>query len=92
MGQVALAEGHEEADALYARNILCERLDLLMVQKIHILFADLREVVLALDLHRLCLYPVAVLPVGAVCRYLAEVDLRVEVCSERVAMVAAVAV
>ena len=92
MGQVALAEGHEEADALYARNILCERLDLLMVQKIHILLADLREVVLALDLHRLCLYPVAVLPVGAVCRYLAEVDLRVEVCSERITVVAAVAV
>ena len=92
MGQVALAEGHEEADALYARNILCERLDLLMVQKIHILLADLREVVLALDLHRLCLYPVAVLPVGAVCRYLTEVDLRVEVCSERITMVAAVAV
>ena len=92
MGQVALAEGHEEADALYARNILCERLDLLMVQKIHILLADLREVVLALDLHRLCLYPVAVLPVGAVCGYLAEVDLRVEVCSERITMVAAVAV
>ena len=92
MGQVALAEGHKEADALYARNILREGLDLLMVQKIHILLADLREVVLALDLHRLCLYPVAVLPVGAVCGYLTEVDLRVEVCSERITMVAAVAV
>ena len=92
MGQVALTEGHKEADALYARNILCEGFDLLMVQKIHILLADLREVVLTLDLHRLCLYPVAVLPVGAVCGYLTEVDLRVEVCSERVAMVAAVAV
>ena len=63
-----------------------------MVEKIHILLAYALEVVNSLYLHRLCLYPLAVLDVAALCRYLTDIDLRVEVCSERIAVVAAVAV
>ena len=63
-----------------------------MVQQVHVLFADAFKVIFALDFHGLGLYPVAVLPVGAVGGNLANVDLRVKVGGERVAVVAAVAV
>ena len=69
-----------------------QALDLLMVQQVHVLLADAVEVVFALDLHGFGLHPVAVLPVGAVGGNLADVDLRVKVGGERVAVVAAVAV
>ena len=92
MIEVALAEGHEEADALHIRQVLAEGLDLLVVQKVHILLADLVEGILALDAHGRDLHPLAVLHVAARCRYLTEVDLRVEVGREGIAMVAAVAV
>lgn len=90
--EVALAERHEEADALDARDVEAEALEFLMVQEVHILRSDFREVVDALDLHRLRLDPVAVLPVAAVGRNLADVDLGIEVRRERVAVVAGVAV
>ena len=92
MGQVGLAKGHKEADALDIRDVLGQRLDLLVVQQVHILVADLVKVVLTLDGHGRDLDPVAVLPVGAGRGNLAQVDLRVEVGRERVAVVAAVAV
>ena len=90
--EVALAEGHEEADALGLRDVLGQRLDLLVVEQVHVLFAHLIEVVLPLDAHGRDLDPVAVLPVAAGGRDLAQVDLRVEVGGEGVAVVAAVAV
>ena len=90
--QIALAERHEEADALDLRQVAGQRLDLLVVQQIHVLPADLREIILAVDGHGGNLDPMAVLPVGAGRRDLAEVDLRVEVRGEGIAMVAAVAV
>ena len=92
VGQVALAEGHKEADALDAGDVFGQRLDLLVVQQVHVLLAHLGEVVGAVDLHGLGLDPVAVLPVAAVGRDLAQVDLRVEVGGEGIAVVAAVAV
>ena len=92
MVQVALAEGHEEADALCFRDVLGKGLDLLVVQQIHILVAHLIEVVLALDAHGRDLHPVAVLPVAAGGGHLAQVDLGVEVGGKGIAMIAAVAV
>ena len=62
MVKVALTEGHEEADTLDFRQVFAEGLDLLVVQQVHILLADLIEVVRALDAHRRDLDPVAVLP------------------------------
>ena len=90
--QIALAKGHEEADALCLRDVLCQRLDLLVVQQVHILVAHLIEVVLPLDAHGRDLHPVAVLPVAAGGRHLAQIDLGVEVGGEGVAVVTAVAV
>ena len=90
--QIALPKGHEEPDTLDIRDILGKGLDLLVVQQVHILVADACEIVLTLDLHGLGLDPVAVLPVGAVGGDFTEVDLRVEVGCERIAVVAAVAV
>ena len=92
MHQIALPKGHEEPDTLDIRDILGKGLDLLVVQQVHILVADACEIVLTLDLHGLGLDPVAVLPVGAVGGDFTEVDLRVEVGCERIAVVAAVAV
>ena len=92
MCQVALSEGHEKADALDSRNVQGKALDLLMVKQVHILLSHTVEIVDALDLHGLCLYPVAVLPVGAFGGNLADIDLRVKIRCKRIAMVAAVAV
>ena len=92
MCQIALTEGHEEADALDSRHILCQRLDLLMMKQIHVFLANLREIIFSFNFHRFCLYPVSILPVGAVCGYLAEVDLRVEIGGERITVVSTVAV
>ena len=92
MIEVALTEGHEETDALHIRQVLAEGLDLLVVQKVHILLADLVEGILALDAHGRDLHPLAILHVAARCGYLAEVDLRVEVGREGIAVVTAVAV
>ncbi len=92
VGEVALAEGHEEADALHAGDVLGQRLDLLVVEQVHVLLAHLVEVVLPLDAHRRDFNPVAVLPVRAGRGYLTQIDLRVEVGRKRIAVVAAVAV
>jgi len=92
MVEIALAEGHEEADALCLRDVLCQRLDLLVVEQVHILLAHLVEIVLPLDAHGRDLDPVAVLPVAAGGGDFAEVDLGVEVGGESIAVVAAVAV
>jgi len=90
--EVALAEGHKEADALCLGDVLGQRLDLLVVEQVHILLAHLIKVVLPLDAHGRNLHPVAVLPVAAGGRDLAQVDLRVEVGGKGIAVVAAVAV
>ena len=90
--KIALAEGHEEADALDIGQVLAEGLDLLMMQQVHILLADLIKVVLALDTHGRDLDPLAVLHIAAGGGDLAQVDLGVEVGGECIAVIAAVAV
>ena len=92
MVKVALAEGHEEADALDIGQVLAKRLDFLMMQQVHILLTDLVKVVLALDTHGRDLDPLAVLHIAAGGGDLAQVDLGVEVGGERIAVIAAVAV
>ena len=92
MGQIALAEGHEEADSFYARDIFCKSLNFFMVKKVHILLAYLIEVIFPFDRHWRNFYPVAVFPVRAGSGYLAEVDFRIEVGCKRISVVAAVAV
>ena len=92
MCEIAFSEGHKEADSFDSRNVKSQRLNFLVMKKVHVFFADLREVVNSLDLHWLCFYPVAVLPVGALCGNLTDVDLRVKVCGKRISMVACIAV
>ena len=87
MVKVALAEGHEEADALDIGQVLAEGLDLLMMQQVHILLADLIKVVLALDTHGRDLDPLAVLHIAAGGGDLAQVDLGIEVGGERIAVI-----
>ena len=92
MVEVALAERHEEADPLCLRDVLGQRLDLLVVEQVHVFLAHLVKVVLPLDAHGRDLHPVAVLPVAAGGGDLPQVDLRVEVGGKSVAVVAAIAV
>ena len=92
MCEVALSECHKETDTLDTLDIECERFKLLVVQKVHILLADLLKVVLSLYLHRLGFYPLAVLDIAALCGYLTDIYLGVEVCRKRVTVVAAVTV
>ncbi len=92
MVQIALAEGHEETDPPRFRDRLGQALDFLMVQQIHIFFADLIKIVFALDAHGRHFHPVPVFPVTPRCGNFAEVDFRIEIRCKRVTMVAAVAV
>ena len=92
MCQIALTEGHEEANAFYAGDILSQRFNFLMVQQIHILHANLREIILAFNSHRRDFYPMTVFPIRTGSRNLTQVNFRVEVGSERITVVAAVAV
>ena len=92
MCKIALSEGHEETDSLYSRNILCKRLDLLMMEKVHILFSYLGEIVFSLYGHGGNLYPVTVLPVASRRAYLTEIHLRVKVCSEGISMITTITV
>ena len=77
MCEVALPECHKETDTLDTLDIECERFKLLVVQKVHILLADLLKVVLSLYLHRLGFYPLAVLNITALCGYLTDIYLGV---------------
>ena len=95
--EVALAERHEEADALHARDVLGERFDFFVVQQVHVLLADFVEHVFTLDAHGRDFDPMALavfvgIPVAARSGNFAEVDFGVEVRGELVTMVAAVAV
>ena len=92
MSEIALTECHEKANSLYAFNVEGERFKLLMVEQVHILFANALEVVNALYLHRLGLDPLAILNVASLGGNFADVYFWVEICCERIAVVAAVAV
>ena len=63
-----------------------------MVQQVHIFLAHLIKVIFPFDAHGRDFYPVAVLPVRAGCGNLTEIDFRVKVGGERIAVIAAVAV
>ena len=89
---VGIAKGHPEARAAH-RDVLRERFELLVVEAVDVLRADaVREGEAALDLERLRLHPRAVFPVAAVRGDLAEVDLRIEVRGEGLAVIACVAI
>ena len=95
--EVALAERHEEADALYARDVLGERFDFFVVQQVHVLLAHFVKHVFALDAHGRDFDPVALavlvgVPVAARSGNFAQIDFGVEVRRELVAVIAAVAV
>ena len=63
-----------------------------MVEKIHILFAHLVEVILPLYAHGRYFHPLAVLPVAARCGHFAKIYFGIEVGGKGIAVVAAVAV
>ena len=47
-----------------------------MVEQIHILVANLVEVIFSLDIHRRDFHPVSIFPVASRCTYLTKIDLR----------------
>ena len=79
MVKVALAESHKEADALDIRQVFAQGLNFLVMQQVHILLADLIEVVFPLDAHGRNLDPLAVLHVAAGSGDFAQVDFGVKV-------------
>ena len=62
------------------------------MQKIHIFHTNFIKVVFTFYLHRLSLYPFAVFYITALCGDFTDIDLRVEICSEWITVVAVVAV
>ena len=92
VGKITLSECHEETDPFYPRDIERQRLNLLMVEQVHVFLTDLREIIHPLDLHGFCLHPVSVFPVGTFRGNLPDIDLRVEICGKRITVVACIAV
>ena len=92
MVQVALTKGHKKPNPPNLRDIQCQTLNFLMVEQIHVLVSHLVEVIRPLDAHRGNFYPASVLPVTAGGGNFPQIDLRIKVGGESVAMVAAVAV
>lgn len=87
-----MSERHEETDAFQSRDVFRKGLELLMVQQVHVLFADFGEVILAFDFHRLRFDPFPVFPVAAVGGHFTDIDFRVEVGCERITVIPAVAI
>ena len=92
MSEVALTKGHKETDAFDALDIERQRFDLFMVQQVHIFFADLVKVVNPFDFHGFGFYPMAIFPIAAIGADFADVDFRIKIGGEGIAMVAAIAV
>ena len=92
MSQIALAEGHKETNPLDTFNVESQRFKFFMMQKVHIFFADLRKIIDSFDFHRFCLYPIAIFPVAAFSSNFADIDFRIEVSGERIAMVAGIGI
>ena len=90
--QIALSKSHEETNTFYTWDCFCKRLNLFMVEQIHILVSNLVKVIFSLDIHRRDFYPVSVFPVASRCTYFTKIDLRVKVCRKCVSMITAVAV
>ena len=63
-----------------------------MMQKIHIFHSNFGEIILSLDLHWFCLYPVTIFPVRSFCRHLTDVDFRIEVGCKRIPMISTVTI
>ncbi|MNQ89975.1 hypothetical protein D3C85_1053000 [compost metagenome] len=90
--QIAVAEGHPEADAFDFRIELGQRLQFLMVHEVHVLLTHALEIEGLLVAQGRALDPLAVFPVTRVGGHFAQVDFRVEVGGEGQTRVAAVAV
>ena len=63
-----------------------------MVQQIAVARADLRIGQVLMNLQRLCLNPLAILPVESLLSNLTDVDLRVEISGESLVVVASITV
>ena len=92
MIQIALSKRHKETNPFYIREVLCQRLNLLMVQKIHILLSHLIKRIIPLNAHGRNFNPMAVLPVASRSGNLTQVDLRVKIGGKCIAVVAPVTV
>ena len=92
VSEILLTECHPEASTLDGRIVLHQRLNLLVVEQIALLRADLRIVERLMDLQRSRLHPFAILPVETLLSNLADIDFWVEVCGESLVVVTGVAV
>ena len=92
MLQVLLTESHPETGTLDSGIIDDKALNLLVVQQIAVARTDVGVGEILVNLQRLCLYPLAVLPVESLLSNLADVNLWVEVGGESLMVVASVAV
>ena len=72
--------------------MLDQTLHLFMVKQIAVLWTNFRVIPYLLDLQRFSLYPFTILPVTTLGRDFSKIDLRVEVGSKRVPVVACITV
>ena len=90
--EVLLAEGHPEAGTLDGWIVDDQRLNFLMVQQIAVTRTNLWISQILVNLQRLCLNPLAILPVESLLSNLTDVDLWVEIGGECLVVVASIAV
>ena len=93
MGEVLVGKGHPEPGPLESFEVLHQGLQFLMVHQEALFGADaLGKIVTHRPGEGVGFHPLAVLPVAAALRDLADVDLRIEVGGKGLAMVAGIAV
>ncbi len=90
--EVFLAESHPETGAAERREVFYQTFQFFVVNQVGAFRADFRIVDVFPDFVRLGFDPLAVFPVFAALRYLADIDFRVKVGSEGLAVVAGIGI
>jgi len=91
--EVVVGKGHPEACGLDLRQVPDQGFELLVIHQVDLAGSDARgEVEFLADAERIGFAPLAVLPVAALGGHFADVDLRVEIGGEGLAVVAGVAI
>ena len=63
-----------------------------MMKQVHIFLSNLREVIFTFNLHRLCLNPMTIFPIGTIGRYFTQINLRIEIRCKRITMITAITI
>ncbi len=92
MIQITLSKRHKKSNPFHSGYILCKRLNLLMVQQIHVFLTHLIKMICSLNTHCRNLNPMPVFPIASGRRYFPQVNLRIKVRCKCISVVTAIAI